>query len=50
MRKRNDIQEGDVALPPFDSADVIAVQACQFRKLLLRETPLEPKLAKLDSE
>jgi hypothetical protein len=43
MCKRNNIQERDIALTSFDSAHVIAMESCQFRKLLLREALLEPQ-------
>ena len=50
MCKRNDIQECDIALASFDSAYVIAMEVCQFRKLLLREALLESEPAQVDSK
>jgi len=45
-----DIHEGDVPLTPFDSADVISVQLCQFSEFLLGEIPFETEPAKVISE
>jgi hypothetical protein len=48
--KRDNIQEGDIALTSFDTTHVIAMKSRQFRKLLLREALLEPEPAQVNSK
>jgi hypothetical protein len=50
VRKRDDVQERNVALAAFDAPDVVAMEIGQFRKFLLRETSPQAQFAYMYSE
>ena len=50
VRKRHDIEQGDVSLPPLDTPHVIAMKVREFGELLLGKTLLQTQLAQVASK
>ena len=50
MCQLHDVEQADVPFPALYSADVVAVQFCNLRKLLLREFAFNSELADTSSE
>ncbi len=50
MGELDDVDQGNVALAPLDSADVVAVQVRQFGEALLRQAALSAQFAQPPAE
>jgi len=48
--ERDDVEQRDIALAPLDSANVVAMEVCQFGKFFLGKALLKAELAHVNSE